>query len=116
MIKAKTVKDIEAMLSKAQEKAEKFDPPVLRCEGQTVFWAMSSATRWYKVTIGKTPDGDFFMACTCRGALEGKACYHAAAVYNFVVANTFQAFPDDDDTGQAPYLKQSGKTPERLGR
>jgi hypothetical protein len=80
MITARSLEDLEAQFSKETiRKYERVRPAVTIFElGK--YGVVNSKGETYEVLAGRRPDGQLFIACPCRGALEGHGCYHAFIV------------------------------------
>jgi hypothetical protein len=80
MIKANSITELEEVLEKAKKKSLEINPELHIIEFGIYQVQSSDKSKFYEVRAGKTNEGEFFIACLCRGSLEGKACYHAAKV------------------------------------
>ena len=80
MITAKSLQEIESQVSKeTSRKYEKLRPAVTIYElGR--YGVLSSKGNTYEVMAGRQGNGTLFIACPCRGGLEGHGCYHAFIV------------------------------------
>lgn len=86
MIRAFTVEALERALVKAKAKSDKVRPKFTIINFGEYRVSNSKGDRFYMVRAGRTEDQQFFIACECRGALEGLACYHAAKVFEMHTA------------------------------
>lgn len=83
MIKAHTMEALDRALDKGRKKLDKVNPHVLIVSFGQYLVARSNGKAYYYVYAGRTEDRQFFIACECRGGLEGRACYHAAKVFAY---------------------------------
>lgn len=123
MITAHTIDALKRFLGKAFEKAEKVNPALEIIEFGHYKVESSKGGDWYEVRAGRTEDQKLFIACKCRGGLEGRPCYHAAKVFLLhtswativktpVAAESKMA----SDPNDIPYLKGADTKPsERIG-
>lgn len=113
MIQAKSLEELESLLEKAKEKAMKLDPEIHVVE-TGLYQVAGSKGNFYEVRAGRNTNGELFIACLCRGALEGKACYHAFVAFcKHVYLKTAELKVDIPNT---PYLKESSdKKPDKIG-
>lgn len=114
MITAKTIEELESLLEKAKEKAMKLDPEIHVVE-IGLYQVAGSKGNFYEVRAGRNANGELFIACLCRGALEGKACYHAFVAFcKHVYLKTAELKVDIPNT---PYLRKSSeRLPEKVGK
>jgi len=85
MIRAYSIEALERALEKAKAKAAKAKPHIeIVSFGE--YRVSRSKGGVYSVRAGRTEEKQFFIACECRGALEGRACYHAALVFEMHTA------------------------------
>lgn len=118
MIKANSLEELETLLEKASKKADKLNPQIEIIEAGLYHVKGSKPDVWYEVRCGRTEDGQFFIACTCRGGLEGKSCYHASkAFYKHKSLKSLEIrLRGNQEMDNAPLLKPSSeKKPEKLG-
>lgn len=80
MIKAKTLDELKQKLDKALKKAGN-EFPEYRVIEPGLYEVKGSKGNWYQVRAGRTADGEFFIACLCRGSVQGYACYHSALIF-----------------------------------
>lgn len=86
MIKAYTIESLKKALAKAKAKVQKVHPTIEIMEFGEYRVSKSKGDGYYTVRAGRTEAQEFFIACECRGSLEGLACYHAAKVFEMHTA------------------------------
>jgi len=117
MIKAKTVEELEALLEKALKKAQKTFPNYQIIEFG-FYRVESSKGGWYEIRAGRTEAQEFFIACTCRGALQEYGCYHAAVVFIIHQREAQKKIDNRNKMENAPYFsggESSDKKPTKVG-
>jgi hypothetical protein len=80
MIKNQSIEFIENFLAKSKEKALAVNPIITKVEAG-LYKVSGSNGNFYEVRLGETEQHETFIACTCRAALQGNACYHAATAW-----------------------------------
>jgi hypothetical protein len=117
MIQSATVLDLIALLSKASEKADKEKPGIKNTEEFGVYLVWSkSRRRFIEIRIGLTEDQQCFIACQCRAALEGKACYHAAIAFHRHLRIVTAQLKEVEDRKRPTYIpERREKKAENIG-
>jgi hypothetical protein len=117
MITAKTLDELSSLLEKATKKYIKVNPYIEIVE-TGLYKVEGTKGNFYEVRAGRTETQEFFIACTCRGALESKPCYHAAGVFlrHTSIKSLEIRLTKSAEMENAPYLKEgSDKKPETVG-
>jgi hypothetical protein len=79
MLSFETLEQMDAAFEKARKKAISANPLIRVISTGRYQVASSQPGKSYDVYCGRTEQGLFFIACSCRAGLEGKACYHGSA-------------------------------------
>lgn len=117
MIQAKTISEMAEMLDKAQNKSDEMNPEIEIIE-TGLYHVKGSKGNWYEVRAGRLPNGDLFLACQCRGNLEGKICYHLPKVFNLhskIRQLEIENQKRENEKNPTYLPPATGKKPEKLG-
>lgn len=128
MIKANSFLELENLFSDlVKKKAVRTNPLIIVNEydaekGTAEVEVLGSKP--YTLIFGVNPEGENFIACTCRGALEKGNCYHGFCAFLKVrylfkpeIANQANTAQRNGITehNQSPYLKESKGENRKLG-
>lgn len=117
MIKAGNVFGLLQILEKSNKKATELNPAVKVIEfGE--YEVENSKKGFYKVFIGINNYKEIFIACVCRGGLQGYGCYHAVKAFEKHQELIESKSSEISNPNDQPYLKDTShldKPTKRIG-